>query len=433
MTRKIARSLRKTIAIASVVSMLALSVGCSNSPSGQPEDGPVEIRFAWWGNATRAEITNKAIKEFEAANPTIKVKPEYGDIGGYFDKLATQVAANDAPDVITMGGAYPAEYANRGALLDLAKVSGVLDLSDTDQGALENGQVQGTQYGVSTGANALAVVANPAVFQAAGVPLPGDGSWSWDDFSRIAAEVTAKSPAGTYGTATVLTHDSLDAYARQRGEALYTQDGALGLGKETVRDYFELSAQLSESGAAPGASETVEKLDASTEQTLMGMGQAGMMLTWSNSLTALSKASGSDLVLLNLPGESPTPGIWLQSSQFYTISARSKHTEAAAKLVDFLVNHEAAATIIQSDRGVPSNPEMRAAIQDLLTPQGKVEAAYIDQVGKKDFAPTFIGPTGSTAVKEITERINTEVLFKRLGPDEAAEQWLNESKAAIGK
>lgn len=433
MTRKITRSLRKSIAIASVVSMLALAVGCSNSPSGQPEDGPVEIRFAWWGNATRAEITNKAIKEFEAANPAIKVKPEYGDIGGYFDKLATQVAANDAPDVITMGGAYPAEYANRGALLDLAKVSGVLDLSNTDQGALENGQVQGTQYGVSTGANALAVVANPAVFEAAGVPLPEDSNWSWDDFSRIAAEVTAKSPAGTYGTATVLTHDSLDAYARQRGEALYTQDGALGLGKETVQDYFELSAQLSESGAAPGASETVEKLDASTEQTLMGMGQAGMMLTWSNSLTALSKASGSDLVLLNLPGESPTPGIWLQSSQFYTISARSKHTEAAAKLVDFLVNHEAAATIIQSDRGVPSNAEMRAAIQDLLTPQGKVEAAYIDQVGKKDFAPTFIGPTGSTAVKEITERINTEVLFKRLSPEKAAEQWLNESKAAIGK
>lgn len=140
--------------------------------------------------------------------------------------------------------------------------------------------------------------------------------------------------------------------------------------------------------------------------------------------------------LLKLPGETPTPGIWLQSSQFYTISARSKHTDAAAKLVSFLVNNEAAAKIIQSDRGVPSNSGMRTAIQDLLTPpQGKVEAAYIDQIGKMDFAPpTFIGPTGSTAVSEITARTNTEVLFKRLTPPEkAAEQWLSESKAAIGK
>ncbi|MGX1161917.1 ABC-type glycerol-3-phosphate transport system substrate-binding protein [Pseudarthrobacter sp. SLBN-100] len=245
--------------------------------------------------------------------------------------------------------------------------------------------------------------------------------------------MTDKSPQGTYGTATVLTHDSLDAFARQQGESLYTQDGQLGLGQETVQDYFDYSLKLSGSGAAPSASETVEKLNVSTEQTLMGMGKAAMMLTWSNSLSALSKASGAELKLLKLPGETPTPGIWLQSSQFYTISARSKHTDAAAKLVSFLVNNEAAAKIIQSDRGVPSNSDMRNAVKDLLTPQGKVEASYIDQIGKMDFAPTFIGPTGSTAVSEITARINTEVLFKRLTPEKAAEQWISESKAAIGK
>jgi multiple sugar transport system substrate-binding protein len=433
MARKVFRNLRKSIAVLAAVSTLGLTAACSGPSSNQAEDGPVEIRFSWWGNAGRAELTNKAIAEFEAANPSIKVEPEYGDIGGYFDKLATQVAANDAPDVITMGGAYPAEYANRGALLDLSKVSGPLDLAKMDQGALENGQVQGKQYGVSTGANALSIVVNPAVFQAAGVELPDDSKWSWDDFAGIAAEVTAKSPKGTFGTATVLTHDSLDAFARQQGESLYTQDGQLGLGEETVQDYFDYSLKLSESGAAPSASETVEKLNVSTEQTLMGMGKAGMMLTWSNSLSALSKASGAELKLLKLPGETPTPGIWLQSSQFYTISARSKHTEAAAKLVSFLVNNEAAAKIIQSDRGVPSNSEMRNAVKDLLTPQGKVEASYIDQIGKMDFAPTFIGPTGSTAVSEITARINTEVLFKRLTPEKAAEQWISESKAAIGK
>lgn len=433
MARKVFRNFRKSIAILTAVSTLGLTAACSSPSSNQPEDGLVEIRFSWWGNAGRAELTNKAIAEFEAANPNIKVKPEYGDIGGYFDKLATQVAANDAPDVITMGGAYPAEYANRGALLDLSKVSGSLDLTKMDQGALENGQVQGKQYGVSTGANALSIVVNPAVFQAAGVALPDDSKWSWDDFARVAAEVTAKSPQGTYGTATVLTHDSLDAFARQQGESLYTQDGQLGLGQETVRNYFDYSLKLSGSGAAPSASETVEKLNVSTEQTLMGMGKAGMMLTWSNSLSALSKASGAELKLLKLPGETPTPGIWLQSSQFYTISARSKHTDAAAKLVSFLVNNEAAAKIIQSDRGVPSNADMRSAVRDLLTPQGKVEASYIDQIGKMDFAPTFIGPTGSTAVSEITARINTEVLFKRLTPEKAAEQWISESKAAIGK
>lgn len=433
MERRIFRTVRKSAAALAALSLLSVTVACSSTPTNEAQDGPVEIRFSWWGNEGRAQLTTKAIAEFEAANPDIKVKPEYGDISGYFDKLATQVAANDAPDVITMGGAYPAEYANRGALLDLSEVGESLDLSAMDPGALENGQVQGTQYGVSTGANALAIVVNPAVFAAAGVPLPDDSAWSWDDFAKTAADITAKSPKGTYGTATVLTHDSLDAFARQRGESLYTQDGQLGLDKDTVQDYFDFSLELSESGAAPNASETVEKLNVSTEQTLMGMGQAGMMLTWSNSLSALSKASGADLKLLKLPGERPSAGIWLQSSQFYTISARSEHPEAAAKLVDFLVNNESAAKIIQSDRGVPSNSGMRTAIQDLLTPQGKVEAEYIDQIGKMEFAPTYIGPTGSTAVSEITARMNTDVLFKRLSPEKAAEQWISESNAAIGK
>ncbi|GKV72436.1 ABC transporter substrate-binding protein [Pseudarthrobacter sp. NCCP-2145] len=433
MERSLFRKFRTSVAAIAAVSLVSLTAACSSTPTNEAQDGPVEIRFSWWGNEGRAQLTTKAIAEFEAAYPDIKVKPEYGDISGYFDKLATQVAANDAPDVITMGGAYPAEYANRGALLDLSKVSGALDLSAMDPGALENGQVQGTQYGVSTGANALAIVVNPAVFAAAGVPLPDDSTWDWDDFAQTAADITAKSPKGTYGTASVLTHDSLDAFARQRGESLYTQDGKLGLGVDTVQDYFDYSLKLSESGAAPNASETVEKLNVSTEQTLMGMGQAGMMLTWSNSLSALSKASGADLKLLKLPGETHTAGIWLQSSQFYTISARSKHTDAAAKLVDFLVNNESAAKIIQSDRGVPSNSGMRTAIQDLLTPQGKVEAEYIDQIGKMDFAPTYIGPTGSTAVSEIIARMNTDVLFKRLSPGKAAEQWISESNAAIGK
>lgn len=254
MERSLFRKFRTSVAAIAAVSLVSLTAACSSTPTNEAQDGPVEIRFSWWGNEGRAQLTTKAIAEFEAANPDIKVKPEYGDISGYFDKLATQVAANDAPDVITMGGAYPAEYANRGALLDLSKVSGALDLSAMDPGALENGQVQGTQYGVSTGANALAIVVNPAVFAAAGVPLPDDSTWDWDDFAQTAADTTAKSPKGTYGTATVLTHDSLDAFARQRGESLYTQDGQLGLGKDTVQDYFDYSLKLSESGAAPNAS-----------------------------------------------------------------------------------------------------------------------------------------------------------------------------------
>lgn len=414
------------------VAAAAALTACGKSDSGVNADGTVTIRFAWWGNAARAEATQKVIDKFVAANPNITVKGEPGDFAGYFDKLATSVAAKDAPDVFTLGGAYPAEYANRGALLDLSKVSANLDLAKMDASALTNGQVKGIQYGVSTGANALAVVINPAVFKAAGVSLPNGASWTWDDFRKIAADVTAKSPAGTYGSATTLTHDTLDAFARQRGEALYTQDGKLGLKAGTVEDYFKFSVSMNTAKASPSASELVELANVSLEQSLMGTGKAGMMLTWSNSLRGLATAAKTDLELFPLPGEVPTPGIWLQSSQYFAISSQSKKQEAAAKLVSFLINDEEAAKIMLTDRGVPSNAGVRAAIARALSQSGQVEVAYLDKVGKTKFAPTFIGPTGSTAVSEITSRINTNVLFAKVSPADAAKQWMSESAAAIG-
>src|SRR5699024_9905205 len=58
----------------------------------------------------RAATTEQVIDLFLEKNPEVTISAEPGDISGYFDKLATSVAAGDAPDVMTMGGAYPAEY-----------------------------------------------------------------------------------------------------------------------------------------------------------------------------------------------------------------------------------------------------------------------------------------------------------------------------------
>lgn len=415
-----------------LAAVAALSA-CGGRDSAVGADGKTTIRFAWWGNADRAAATQKVIDKFMAANPDIVVKGEPSDFSGYFDKLATGVAAKDAPDIFTLGGAYPAEYANRGALLDLSKVSNELNTSKMDQSALVNGQVKGVQYGISTGANALAVVINPAVFKAAGVEVPDGKSWSWTDFADVAAKVTNNTPDGTYGSASVLTHDSLDAFARQKGESLYTQDGKLGLTEGTVTDYFTTSLSMTKSKASPSASEMVEEATVSLEQSLMGTGKAAMMLTWSNSLKALGKAAGVDLQLVALPGETPTPGIWLQSSQYYSISAQSKKSAAAAKLLSFLVNDPEAGKILLTDRGVPSNAEVRTAIAPELNALGKAEVAYLDEVGKTKFAPTYIGPTGSPAVSEITARINTNVMFAKITPAAAAKQWMSESAAAIQK
>ena len=89
------RRRRKTgVAAAAAAVVMALSLSACGGGSGQQNaDGPVELRFSWWGGDKRAQLTQEAIKKFEAENPNIKIKPEFGDWSGYWDKLATQVAA----------------------------------------------------------------------------------------------------------------------------------------------------------------------------------------------------------------------------------------------------------------------------------------------------------------------------------------------------
>ena len=79
-------------------------------PEGLPAytGGPAELRMGWWGNDDRAERTLKVIDLFQAAYPDIKVSGEpNGGTPDHFQIIDTQLAANDAPDIIQFGSNWP--------------------------------------------------------------------------------------------------------------------------------------------------------------------------------------------------------------------------------------------------------------------------------------------------------------------------------------
>ena len=409
------------------------AAGCGGGDSGD-SSGPVELRFSWWGNNDRAQITQKAIEEFQKQNPNIKVKGEFTDFNGYFDRLATQVAGGDAPDVITLGGAYPREYGDRGALLDLSTVSDVLKTDKIGEAALQNGNFNGVQYGVPTGVNAIGLVINPEIFEKAGVEPPDEDSWTWDDFKRIAKDLAKKLPKGTYAINDPTKTDTLDLFARQRGEGLYTPDGKVGISQQTLTDWWKMTLELRDAGATPPASVTAElTTQPAPEQSLMGRGLAAMQFDWSNLLGQLRKASGADLRIIRAPGESAgkQPGLWLQASQLYTINARTEHPKEAAKLVDFLVNSPDAGKIILNDRGVSANSDVRAAVTPLLDKEDTGQVEYIDRLTPKAGPPLVIGPAGSSDAWRISDRINGEILFGRMTPEQGAAEFIKQVGQAI--
>ncbi|TAP44906.1 extracellular solute-binding protein [Arthrobacter sp. S39] len=427
------RRFRKVRAVAAAAAVVIALSACGAGTDPKSDGGPVELRFAWWGGDKRAQLTQAVIAAFEAENPNIKIKPEFGDSGPYWDRLATQVAANDAPDIIQMDEKYITEYSSRGALLDLSKYD--IDTSKFDEAALKSGTSEDGLTGLAAGINAPVMLANPEVFKAAGVELPDDSTWTWEDFARIAAEITAKSPKGTYGSAAYGGDEaSLGVWLRQNGKSLYTPEHKLGFEPGDIAQWWAFLKQLREKEAVPTASEVVEAEAATLDQSGVATGTNGFAFRWSNQLPALEKAAGGDLAILRFPsktGEAADTQLWYKTSQFWSASSRTKHPQETARFINFLANDVKAGEILLADRGVNPNSDLRAATESKLTSADSKVVKFIDQIKDELGAAPAPPPKGAGIIQEIIRRYTVEVLFNRLSPDEAGTKAVDEMKAAI--
>lgn len=419
-----------TLALAACAGGSGDTPDASPTSSGPPE--PVSIRFSWWGSDTRHELTQQVLDKFTEKYPYITVVPDYTDWNSYFDKLSTSVAGGDAPDVITQEERYLADYATRGVLADANELG--IDTSKIDKSVLESGTLDGKLYGVATGVNAYAIVADPAAFAAAGVEMPDDKTWTWHDYVETANEISAKTGKAIYGAQDYgFNEPGFSIFARQRGQSLYGEDGGIGFKESTLAEWWQYSLDLQAGGGEPDAAKTVEVDAGGPEQSLVGTGQGAMAWFWTNQLTAITKASGKELKLLRVPGEDEhkRTGMYFKPAMFYSVSAKSKHPKEAALLVDFLLNDPAAGEILLSDRGLPANTEVRAAVTDKFNATDKQAAEFLAGLQDDIVDGPVVPPVGAGDVAEITKRLNQEVLFGRLSPKDAAKQYVTEVESAI--
>ncbi|MGW0822051.1 ABC transporter substrate-binding protein [Streptomyces sp. NPDC002845] len=424
----------RRVAIGAVASLsLALTACSGGSTDSAPElgDEPVTIRATWWGADTRAELTNEAIAAFEKKYPNIKVKGEYKDWGGYWDALATTTAAKDSPDVVQMDELYLASYADRGALYDLGQAEKIVNTSQFDDAALATGQIGGTQYALPIGVGVMSVVVNTDLFEKYGVDLPDDTTWTWDDYARIGKELTDKSGGKIHGVAGAPGFDagSLKYWARQDGGELFGEDGNVSLKSESLADMWKYGLDLISSEASVKASTMVEDQTAGITAGSFATGKAAMTGAYNTQITALQEATGANLKLLQLPHEGDTKANFFKPSMYWAVSSQSKHPAEAAAFVDFMLNDQAAADVLKTERGIPANKEMLQHLQAGLTGSDKAAAEYMNAVtpGK---APV-VTPNGGSGIEPMLQRYSQEVYFEKTSPEDAAKAFVKELQGEI--
>ena len=158
----------------------------------------VEIRMSWWGDTTRNEKYNEICDRFEAENPDVKVIREFGSWNDYWDKLATQVAGGNAPDVISMHVQYVSDYAGRDVLADLQPYidSGILDVSKMESGIVDGCKYNGTMCLVPMGITFTNMLVNQTLLEKYGIDVPTNTTdYTWNDLMAMGEKLKAAADA----------------------------------------------------------------------------------------------------------------------------------------------------------------------------------------------------------------------------------------------
>jgi len=410
---------------------VGLSACGTNSGGGTTADGKTALRLGWWGNPTRNQNTTDVIAAYQTANTNVAITPEVGDWASYWDKLATQMAANDAPDIIQMDMAYIREYGARGALADLSKN---VDTAKFAPGTADAGKLPKGLMGINAGVNSLTLLANEKLFKQAGVDLPDDSTWTWDGLLEVAAAVTKGSGGKFSGLSGALAGDDLIGFwLRQNGKSFYTEQG-FGFEPADLVPYFTWVKKMYDSTASPSASAVVEDGAKAVDQQMLATGKVAMAMHWSNQVKALDAASGEDLKLLQMPtlaGDAAQGAFWYKASMLWSVNARSKNVDAAAAMIDFIVNDAAAAKIIKAERGMPANLDMRKLIENDLDPSDKKALDFLNKIepGIKDSPiPPLVGTAG---VRTALTTVTTDLAFGRTTPEAAAQKFYDDGKGQI--
>lgn len=401
--------------------------GNAGGQDGGSGDGSGEVRFAWWGSDFTTRVTQGAIDAFEAEHSDITVTPEAIGWDGYWDRLATTAAAGDLPDVINMDETYLATYAEQGSLLDLSTLSN-LDTSDIDPTVASTGQVSGGElYGVPNAVNALCMITNVTLLEEAGLEVPDDTTWTWDEFAELSQAVTEATGDGIWGIqGWGQMQGDLFTWTNQVGEPLWTEDGTFGISEETLAQWWEFIIDLEQRGAMPPPATMEEIRAAGNESSGIATNTAAFGLWWSNQFVQMSEYSGQELVLLRPPTQEPggESGLANKPSQFWSVSADTENPEEVGLFLDFLLNSNEAGEELMASRGMPANLSVREHIIPLLPEADQASAQYLDDIADDITMDYPITPQGVPDFELRMQRMNLEVLFGNVTPQEAAKDLI---------
>lgn len=413
----------------------AALAGCGFAPPSTSGSGGGNnaLTFRWWGGNARNDAYQKAVKIF-TDKTGIAVTTQYSGYDGYFDKLNTEFAGGNPPDIFQMDTALISTYAGRNTLTDLGTYIPATIGLDTLYAPLRTaGAVKGKTYGVPSGSGNAPVLYDKTVLDQLKITAPTN-DWTWEDFGTIAGEISKAWGPDKYGALDASKDDSgaLQPWLRQRGKDLYTPDQTLGFGPEDLTEWFTFWDGLRKSGAVCPPT-LLSNTDAATGTHPLITGQIAMTTGWG--LAQMQPLTQHELKLVVVPRANGKTGQALSGGVLLCIPVKSKNAEGAAKLINFFLNDDDAIKTMKLQRGLPPSDKAKNLLAPTASAPEKADMDFGEYVAAevaKDGLPTApTAPPGYGDVKTALDSAAKQIAFGKMPIAAGVTQFFSDAKNAL--
>ncbi|MFE9688291.1 ABC transporter substrate-binding protein [Micromonospora sp. NPDC005806] len=405
--------------------------GCAPEVERRVDNEPIELSVFWWGEARRAEATDKALRLYSQQHPRVRFRLTWQGRTGYYDRLATQAAGGNVPDLFQIEDTMLTEYAQREIVLDLSRyvADNRLDLRGLPENLARYGQVDGRTMAVAAAQTNAALVYNRDLLRRLGRPEPHTGM-TWKDYARWAADVTDASGNRVAGTMDASgDYRALWLWLRGQGSELY-QGRQLGFSSAELLDWFEYWEVARYDRATPSVA-LVELADSGElDRRLVVTGQTAGSFAWSHQLPDLQRRTHDELGMTALPG---TPAAqWPRASMYWAAFRGTRQPDVVIDVINFLTNNVAAGRILGTERGLNASVPVRQFVTDGVTDRAEKRLiAFGNELGALMGPAPAPPPKGHARVRTLLIAAAESIRAKRSGARSATSRFMAQANAAL--
>ncbi|WP_232533833.1 ABC transporter substrate-binding protein [Plantactinospora sp. KBS50] len=412
--------------------LLVITVtGCQDGSGPPTEDGPVQLSVFWYGNQRRAQLTEQALQAYTRKHPKVTFRVTWQGVDGYYQRLATQAAGGNPPDLFQLDEDYLAQYAQRQIALDLTEFvdHGRIDLSRLSPSLVQYGTVDGRVMAVAAAENTPALIFNRSLLRRLGLDEPSP-DMTYEEYVQWARQVTLRSNGRVAGTMDPSADiRALWVWLRAGGVEFY-RGQQLGFTVTDLARWFEFWQDARIQRATPAAAVVQPANSPDPTRQLVVTGRTAASIAWSHQLGEMQRNTTDQLGITALPGAANAQ--WARASMYWGAYRGTRHATVVADVINFLTNDPEAGRILGDERGLSANIDIRQSVLESLDdPAAKLSAMFETGMSERFGPAPPPPPPGHDQVRTLLRTAAEKAQSGRETSRAAAAEFVQEANAVL--